>query len=165
MEFCKCVRICVKTYWDFSGSNPNVMFVAYVIVKTPHDELSICCITFAYVYNKLFTFINFHNNWIMSLCNFFIISICESYFIQCKLGINMWIFTNIQWLLFMNMCWRYFLTNIHFFPTIAYVRCSYYNFSTYNICIVLAKCWSFSHPFGSRRIFSPTLVKWRSSIQ
>jgi hypothetical protein len=41
--------------------------VAYPIVKTLHDELSICCITFAFVYNKLFTFISLHSNWIVSL--------------------------------------------------------------------------------------------------
>ncbi len=78
------------------------MFVAHVIVKTPHDDLSICCITFACV--QQFTFISLHNNWIVSLCNFFVIDLCKSYIIQCKLGINMWIFTNIQLLLFMNMC-------------------------------------------------------------
>jgi len=106
MEFCKCVRICVKTYWYSLGSNLNIMSIAYVIVKTPYDELSICYITFAYVYNKLFTFISLHNSWIVSLGNFFIIDICESYIVQCKLGVDMWIFTNIQWSLFMNMCWR-----------------------------------------------------------
>jgi hypothetical protein len=68
------------------------MFVAYAIV-TPHDELSICYITFVYVYNK-FTFISLHNNWIVLLRNFFIIGICESYIVQCKLGVDM----------FMNMC-------------------------------------------------------------
>jgi len=41
MEFLKCFRICVKTYRDFSRPNPNVMSIAYVIVKTSHDELSI----------------------------------------------------------------------------------------------------------------------------
>jgi len=65
------------------------MFIAYVIVKTPHDELSICCIIFAYVYNKLFTFISLHNIWIMLLGNVFVISICESYIVQCKLGFDM----------------------------------------------------------------------------
>ncbi len=49
---------------------PNAMSLAYDIVKTPHDKLSICCITFAYVYNKLFIFINLHNNWIVLLDNF-----------------------------------------------------------------------------------------------
>jgi hypothetical protein len=97
MEFCKCVCICVKTYWNFSRSNPNAMFVAYAIVKTPHDELSICYITFAYVYNKLFTFISLHNNWIVLLGNVFVVGICELYIVQCKLGGDMWIFTNIQW--------------------------------------------------------------------
>jgi hypothetical protein len=62
VEFRKCFRICVKTYWDFSGSNPNKMSITYAIVKTPYDELSIYYIPFAYVYNKLFTFIGLHNN-------------------------------------------------------------------------------------------------------
>jgi hypothetical protein len=61
------------------------------------DKLSICYITFAYVYNKLFTFISLHNNWIVLLGNFFVIGICELYIVQCKLGGDMWIFTNIQW--------------------------------------------------------------------
>jgi hypothetical protein len=67
------------------------MFVAYAIVKTPHDELSICYITFAYVYNKLFTFISLHNNWIVLLGYFFIIGIRESYIVQCILEVDMWI--------------------------------------------------------------------------
>ncbi len=62
----------------FRDQNSNAMSIAYVIAKTPHDELSTCCITFAYVYNKLFTFISFHNNWIVLLSNFFFIGICES---------------------------------------------------------------------------------------
>ncbi len=41
--------ICDKIYLDFFGLIPNVIFVAYVIVKGPHDELSICCIIFAYL--------------------------------------------------------------------------------------------------------------------
>jgi hypothetical protein len=72
------------------------MFVAYAIVKTPRDELSICYIAFKYVYNKLFTFISLHNNWIVSLGNFFVIGICEMYIIQCKLGVDMWIFIDTQ---------------------------------------------------------------------
>jgi len=47
-----------------------MMFVAYAIVKTSHDELSICCIIFVYVHNKLFTFVSLHNNWNVSLENF-----------------------------------------------------------------------------------------------
>ncbi len=78
------------------GSNPNVMFVAYVIVKTLHDELFIYYITFAFVYDKLFTFISLHNNWIVLLRNFFVIGICESNIVQCKLGINICIFTNTK---------------------------------------------------------------------
>jgi len=85
------------------------MSVAYAIVKTLHDELFICYITFAYVYDKLFTFISLHNNLIMLLSNFVVIGICESNIIQCKLVINICIFTNTQWLLFMNMYWGIFL--------------------------------------------------------
>jgi hypothetical protein len=62
MEFHKCVRVCVKTYWGFFGSNPNEMSIAFFLMETPHDELFIFYITFAYVYNKLFTFISLHNN-------------------------------------------------------------------------------------------------------
>ncbi len=57
------------------------MFVAYAIVKTPNDELSICYITFAYVYNKLFTIVSLRNNWIVLLNKIFIISICEPYIV------------------------------------------------------------------------------------
>jgi hypothetical protein len=72
------------------------MSIAYAFVKTSHDELFICYITFAYVYNKLFTFISLHNNWIVSLGNFFVLGIlCELYILQCKLGVDIWIFTNI----------------------------------------------------------------------
>jgi hypothetical protein len=71
------------------------MYVAYAIVKTLDDELFICYITFAYVYDKLFTFISLHDTWIVSLGNFFILGICESNIVQCKLGTYMWIFTNI----------------------------------------------------------------------
>ncbi len=137
-------------------------------IKSKHN---VCCICYCekiawwivyllhYVYDKLFTFINLHNNWIMSLGNFFVIGICELNIVQCKFEIDMWIFTNIQWLLFMNMCWRHFLIVLHFFLMIAYVCCSYpngCNFSTYNICIMFLRCWSFSHLFGSKRILSPT---------
>jgi hypothetical protein len=34
---------------DFFSSIPSVIFVAYVIVERP---LSICCMTFAYLYNN-----------------------------------------------------------------------------------------------------------------
>ncbi len=111
------------------------------------------------VYSKLFIFISLHNKWIVSLSNFFVLGICELYIVQYKLGVDIWIFINIQWSLFMNMCWRHFWTHVHYFPMIAYVCCSYpndCNFSTYNICITLLRCWSFSYLFGSRKIFSST---------
>ncbi len=36
MLFRKCKCICDQTYLDFSGSIPNVIFVAYAIMKKPH---------------------------------------------------------------------------------------------------------------------------------
>jgi hypothetical protein len=90
-----CSHLCqniLRFFWI--KSNCDVYCICYC--ENTHDELSICCITFAYVYNKLFTFISLHNNWIVLLGNFFIIDICESYIIQCKLGVDVWIFTNIQ---------------------------------------------------------------------
>ncbi len=59
----------IKIYFDFFVSIPNVIFVAYDIVKRPHDELSICCMTFAYFYNNCSTFVNLKNNCMMSLSN------------------------------------------------------------------------------------------------
>ncbi len=49
MLFCKYKSSCDKTYLDFFSSIPSVIFVAYVIVERP---LSICCMTFAYLYNN-----------------------------------------------------------------------------------------------------------------
>jgi hypothetical protein len=54
-----CSHLCQNTLRFFEIKS-SAMFVAYVIV-TPHDELSICCIVFVYVYTK-FTFISLHNN-------------------------------------------------------------------------------------------------------
>jgi hypothetical protein len=39
--FLKCSYIYNKIYFDFYGSFPNVIYVAYVIVKRPHDKLYI----------------------------------------------------------------------------------------------------------------------------
>jgi hypothetical protein len=64
--FHKCDHICNTIYVDCSGLIPNVIFVAYVIVKKQHDELSICCMTFAYLYNK---HVNFLSNSMVSLGN------------------------------------------------------------------------------------------------
>jgi hypothetical protein len=46
----------------FFGFSSNVILVAYVIVKSPQDELSSCCITFAYEYSKCLTFMMLVNN-------------------------------------------------------------------------------------------------------
>jgi hypothetical protein len=71
-----CSHLC-QNILRFFEINLNLMSIAYVIVKTSCDELSICYITFTYVSNKLFTFKTLHNNWIVSLGNFFVIGICE----------------------------------------------------------------------------------------
>jgi hypothetical protein len=47
--FINVILFVTKIYLDFFGSIPNVIFVVYVIVKGPHDELSICYMTFAYL--------------------------------------------------------------------------------------------------------------------
>jgi hypothetical protein len=65
MLLCKCDHIC-GTFWiDFPGLSPNVILVAYGIVKSAQDELSGCCITFAYEYNKCFTFMMLISNWMV----------------------------------------------------------------------------------------------------
>ncbi len=67
MLFCKCNCICDQIYSDFFGSIPHVIFIAYAIAKRPHDELSVCYMTFAYLYNEHSTFVKFFNNCIISL--------------------------------------------------------------------------------------------------
>ncbi len=69
---------------DFFGSIPNAIFVAYAIVKKPHDELFICCMTLAYLYNNCSTFVNLKNNCMASLANAFVNGIFESYIGQCE---------------------------------------------------------------------------------
>jgi hypothetical protein len=59
---CKCDRIFGTLQIDFFEFSSNATLVAYVIVKTPQDELSACCITFAYEYSKFFTFMMLVNN-------------------------------------------------------------------------------------------------------
>jgi len=51
-----CSHLC-QNILRFFEIKSNAVFVAYAIVNTPHDELSICYIAFVYVYNK-FTFIS-----------------------------------------------------------------------------------------------------------
>jgi hypothetical protein len=49
----------VNFFFRFSS---NVISIAYVIMKSLQDDLSGCCITFAYEYNKCFTFMMLVNN-------------------------------------------------------------------------------------------------------
>ncbi len=89
MLFLKCICIGDKIYSDFFGSIPNAIFIAYAIAKRPHDELSICCMTFAYLYNKHSTFVNFFNNCIISLGSVLVNGFLKSYIAQCELGMEM----------------------------------------------------------------------------
>jgi len=50
-------HICGTIYIKNSRLNPNVVSIAYGIVKSPQNELSSCCMTFAYEYRKCFTFV------------------------------------------------------------------------------------------------------------
>jgi len=65
----------------FLWVSPNVVLVAYAIVKNPQDELSNCCITIAYEYNKRFTFMMLVSNWMVSFDNFFVVNLFESYIV------------------------------------------------------------------------------------
>jgi hypothetical protein len=50
-------------------------------MKSLQDDLSGCCITFAYEYNKCFTFMMLVNNWMVLFGNFFIVNLFESYIV------------------------------------------------------------------------------------
>jgi hypothetical protein len=50
-----------------------VILVAYAIVKRPHNELYVYCMTFAYVYDKCSMLITLINNRMVSSSNFFTI--------------------------------------------------------------------------------------------
>jgi hypothetical protein len=131
----------------------NVISITYVIVKSLQDELSSCCITFAYEYSMWFTFMMLINNWMLLFGYFFIVNMFESYIVS----VDVCILTKIQWLLFMKICWRQLVKYLCIILMIVYVCCWYpnnCNFFTYNICIANVKCWSFNHPFGLRRILS-----------
>ncbi len=59
-------------YIDCSRLSPNVMSATYAIVKKPNNELSICCMTSAYLYNKCSSLIILVNNHMVSYGKFFI---------------------------------------------------------------------------------------------
>jgi hypothetical protein len=67
----------------------------YVIVKNPQDEPSGYCMTFAYVYNQCLTLIILILNCMVSSHNFFIVSVFESYIVQCKSSVDVCIWTKI----------------------------------------------------------------------
>jgi len=94
--FRKCNHICGIIYLDCFGLITNVISVAYVIVKRPHDELSICCMKLAYLYNKLSTIVNFLSNSMVSLGNVVMIVCFESYIVQYEQGVDVCISSNIQ---------------------------------------------------------------------
>jgi hypothetical protein len=94
--FHKCDHICGTIYLDCFGLITNVIVVAYAIVKRPHDELSICCMKFAYLYNKFSTIVNFLSNFMVSLGNVVMIGCFESYILQCEQRVDVCISSNIQ---------------------------------------------------------------------
>jgi hypothetical protein len=84
-------HICGALEKDFSWLNPNVISIAYAIVKSPQNELSSCCMTFAYEYRKCFTFVMLVSNWMVSFGNFIVVGLLESYIMEC---------TCLVWMLF-----------------------------------------------------------------
>ncbi len=73
-----------------------MLLTAYVIVKSLQDELFDGCVTFAYEYNKCFTFMMLISNWMVLFGNFFIVSLFESYIVQCRSSVDACIWTKIQ---------------------------------------------------------------------
>jgi hypothetical protein len=68
LEFVNVFAVVIKTYWSSLESIPNVIFMAYDIMKTPHDELATCYL------NKLWTYISLHNSWIVSFGEFVLLA-------------------------------------------------------------------------------------------
>jgi hypothetical protein len=56
----------------------------------------LCCMIFAYLYNKCSILIILVDNRLVSCGNFFIIGAFESYILQCIFGLKACIFINIQ---------------------------------------------------------------------
>ncbi len=65
---------------------PNVIFATYVVRKRSQDELSICCMTFAYVYYKCLALIIFVRNCMGSFGYFFIMCVLND--ILCSVGLE-----------------------------------------------------------------------------
>jgi len=146
--------------------SPNVKLVAYAIMKSLQNELYGCYMTFAYEYKKCFTFMMLISDCLVSVGNYFVVCLLESYIVHFRSNLDVCIWTNIQWLLFMKTCWRQLVRCLFIVPMIVYVCCWYpndCNFWTYNICIMVVKCWLLNHPFGSRIMFSSFLVNWNYS--
>jgi hypothetical protein len=168
MLLCKWNHIWGTLKINFFGLSPNVISIAYVIVKSSQDELFDGCITLAYECSKCFTFMMLVSNWMVLFGNFFIISLFESYIVKCRSSAYACIWFKIQWLLFMKICLKQLVRYLCIVSMIVYVCCWYpnnYNFWTYIICVATAKCWLFNHPFRLRRIISSILVHWNSSCQ
>jgi len=160
--FWKCSCICDKIYLNFFGSIPNAIFVAYAIVKRLHDELFICCMTLAYLYNNCSAFVNFKNNYMTSLANAFVNGIFD----HTLYNVNK-VWKCIFWLKSNDYCWWKHVGGIFewfclLFPWLC--ECIIIHiieiiiFSLYNIYIVVPKCWSLSYPFGIRSMFSSYFV-------
>jgi hypothetical protein len=94
--FCRSNHICGTIYLDCSTLIPNVISIAYAIVKRSHDELCVCCMIFVYLYNKFSNHINFWSNYMVSLCYVVMIGLFQSYIVQCEQGVDVCISINIQ---------------------------------------------------------------------
>ncbi len=81
--------------WDivnifFSVDSKRYVLATYVVVKIPQDESFVCCMTFAYVYNKFSTLIIVVSNCMVSFGNLLIMNVFELYIVQCRLGMDMY---------------------------------------------------------------------------
>ncbi len=65
-------------------------------MKSLQDELSNSYITFAYEYNKYFTFMMLVSSWMVSYGNFFVVDLFEPYIVQWKSNVDVIIWTKIQ---------------------------------------------------------------------
>jgi hypothetical protein len=78
MLLCKCNHICDKLKTSCSRLSPNVISTTYIIMKTSHNILCICCMKFVSLYNRCSTVIVLANNYIVSSIKLFMINVVES---------------------------------------------------------------------------------------
>lgn len=78
MLLCRCNHVCDKLKTCCSKLSPNVISTTYIIMKTSHNELCICCMKFVSLYDRCSTLIVLANNYIVSSIKIFMISVFES---------------------------------------------------------------------------------------